>query len=81
MYIVGHLVSVKTATMKSIFPSNQEHLQLYKLSFAMAQLEFFSPVECSTLVAYHPGSATVKRAEVSRVEVSKRPRALQVQHS
>ena len=51
MYIVGHLVSVKTTTMKSIFPSNQEHLQLYKLSFAMAQLEFFSPVECSTLVS------------------------------
>ena len=41
MYIVEHLVSVEPTTMKSIFPSNQKQLQLYKLSFAMAELEYF----------------------------------------
>ena len=63
MYIVGHLVSVKTATMKSIFPSNQEHLQLYKFHLQCLSWNFSLPLSVApwSVVAYHPGSATVKR--------------------
>ena len=67
MYIVEHLVSVEPTTMKSFFPSNQKQLQLYKLSFAMAELEFLCPVECSVLVVYHPGSHRQTGRRVSRV--------------